>query len=46
MKKCVLFIATTMLICNDAIKADTLEEGIAENYKGNHAHALKLLHPI
>lgn len=46
MKKCVLLIATTMFIYSSAIKADTLEEGIAEHYKGNHAHALKLLHPI
>lgn len=46
MKKYVLFIATTMLIYSSAIKADSLEEGIAEHYRGNHAHALKLLHPI
>lgn len=46
LKKFVLLIATTMFIYSGAIKADTLEEGIAEHYKGNYAHALKLLHPI
>ena len=46
MKKRILFIATTIFIYSSIIKADTLEEGIAEHYKGNHANALKLLHPI
>jgi hypothetical protein len=46
MKKCVLFIATTIFLYSSVIKADTLEEGMAEHYRGNHARALELLHPI
>jgi hypothetical protein len=30
LKKCVLLIATTIFIFSSAIKADTLEEGVAE----------------
>ena len=46
MKKIIFFMATTMFLYSNIIKADTLEEGIAEHNKGNHAHALKLLKPI
>lgn len=46
MKKCLFFVAMTMFLYGSLIKADTLKESIAEHYRGNHVHALKLLQPI
>lgn len=46
MKKWIVFIATILSLCSIVARADVLEDAIEAHYKGNHAQALELLHPL
>ena len=46
MKKWIVFIAAILSLCSIVARADVLEDAIEAHYKGNHAQALELLHPL